>query len=422
MWEWAGEFFSHRLDRTRPLWEMVLVEGLADDRWALASKTHHALVDGVGSVGVVQLLLDQDEHTGSEAPDGLSPPDAPWGVTPPSETGVLTGAVGTVVRAAQATLHSALHPREAFERSLALAELIRTSEISGAPHTTLNVPIGATRRFRSVRTDLPDIKAIGHALGGSVNDVLLATCTAGVRELMLSRGERPPIAGLRAMVPMNIRSSGDSLALGNKISSLFVDLPVAQDEPERRLATITERTSALKHSNAALGTEAMLDLASLAPPVLHAMIARSMYATRLFNITITNVPGPRIPLYSLGARLHAIYPLVRSRPATRSGSRSSPTSTRSSSASAPTETRVPTSMCSSTESKLSSRGSASLQASRTECLIGRVARIRACPALRAIRLEMQSGVPDEKVVVSVVVEHAHARCVGARGDDQIGGR
>ncbi len=309
--EWAADFFSHRLDRTRPLWEMALLGGLADGRWAIASKTHHSMVDGVGSVGVVQLILDAAPDAGAEAPPVLGGPDAPWETRPPSESGgLLAGAVDAVGHTASSALHAALHPREAVERSRALAEVLVSSELSAAPRTTLNVPIGATRRFGVVHTSLADVKASGHELGGSVNDVLLSACTAGLRELMLSRGERPPAAGVRAMVPMNIRSAGEKLDLGNRVSSLFVDLPVAAADHDERFATVARRTRQLKSSRAALGAETMLDVAGLAPPILHSMLARSLYATRLFNITITNVPGPRVPLFALGAPLRAIYPLV----------------------------------------------------------------------------------------------------------------
>jgi diacylglycerol O-acyltransferase / wax synthase len=308
--EWAGEFFSHRLDRTRPLWEMVLVEGLAGGRWAIASKTHHSMVDGVGSVGVVELLLDLDPD-GCEEPQAiLDGPDAPWEVAPPRDSGIVAGALGAAGHTAVSAVHAALHPRDALERSRALVEVLVSSELSASPRTTLNVPIGATRRFGVVSTSLSALKSTGRELGGSVNDVLLAACTAGVRELMLSRGERPPSAGVRAMVPMNIRGAGEALALGNRVSSLFVDLPVAAGARAERFDTVVRRTKRLKSSRAALGAATMLDVAALAPPVLHTLVARSLYATRLFNITITNVPGPRAPLYSLGAPLRAVYPLV----------------------------------------------------------------------------------------------------------------
>jgi WS/DGAT/MGAT family acyltransferase len=309
--EWAADYFSHRLDRTRPLWEMVLVEGLEQRRWALVTKMHHALVDGVGSVDVVHLLFDPEPtvlHAGARpaADDARSPtrallPHPPDAVVDLARTGA---------RAAAAGVHAALHPREALERSRSLAELIVRDELIAAPHTSLNIPIGATRRFQVVRASLIELKAIGRQLGGSVNDVLLTACTAGLRRLLLSRGESPPPAGLRAMVPMDIRDASDELALGNRVSSLFVELPVAEPDALTRLRKIVEHTGRLKASGAALGAATMIDLAALAPPLLHAALARSLYGTRLFNVTITNVPGPRMPLYAFGARLREVHPVV----------------------------------------------------------------------------------------------------------------
>jgi diacylglycerol O-acyltransferase len=161
-----------------------------------------------------------------------------------------------------------------------------------------------------VRADLGELKAVGHLLGGSVNDVILAACTAGLRTLFLSRSEEPPSEGLRAMVPMNIRESSEQLALGNRVSSLFVNLPVAETDPQSRLRQIIDHTTALKSSGAGLGAATMIDLASLAPPLVHASVARSLYATRLFNLTITNVPGPRVALYAFGAQLVEVLPVV----------------------------------------------------------------------------------------------------------------
>jgi hypothetical protein len=259
--EWSADFFSHRLDRTRPLWELVLVEGLEQGRWALAMKTHHSLVDGVGSVDVVSLML------GAEP----APPAA---------------------------------------RSRSVAELIVRDEVIGAPRSSLNVAIGSARRYGIVRASLAELKAIGHELEGSVNDVVLAACTAGLRRLLLSRREDPPLRGLRAMVPMNVRKASERLGLGNRVSSLFVELPVSEPDPLARLQEIVAHTRWLKSSRAALGADTMIDLSGLAPPLLHAMIARALYATRLFNLTITNVPGPRVPLYAFGAPLREVHPLV----------------------------------------------------------------------------------------------------------------
>ncbi len=308
--DWASDFFSHRLDRTRPLWEMVLVEGLEEGRWALATKTHHCLVDGVGSVGVTQLLLDTERSAkppAAHAPDDLPPPAR---IPLPHPPEAVAGLASAGAHAALAGLHAALHPRETLERSRGLAELLVRDELIAAPRTSLNAPIGATRRFQIVRTSLPEIKAIGRELGASVNDVVLAICTSGLSRLLISRSETPPRDGLRAMVPINVRAGSEQLALGNRVSSLFVELPVAEPDAIARLRRIVKHTRNLKSNGAQLGATTMIDLAALAPPLLHAGLARSLYATRLFNLTITNVPGPQIPLYALGAELREIHPLV----------------------------------------------------------------------------------------------------------------
>ncbi|HTW41929.1 MAG TPA: wax ester/triacylglycerol synthase family O-acyltransferase [Solirubrobacteraceae bacterium] len=308
--EWAADYFSHRLDRTRPLWEMVLVEGLEHGRWALATKTHHALVDGVGSVDVVRLLLEDGSslsHTATGA--GAAAADT-HGSIHPQPLQPVADLARTGVRAASASVHAALHPRDTLARSRSLAALFVRDELMAAPNSSLNRPIGATRRFAVVRASLPEVKAIGRALGGSVNDVVLAACTTGLSRLLVARRESPPRAGLRAMVPMNIRATSEQLALGNRISSLFVDLPVAELDSFARVRKIVEHTRRLKASGAALGAATMLDLAALAPPVLHAAVAHALYATRLFNVTITNVPGPRVALSAFGAPLREVQPLV----------------------------------------------------------------------------------------------------------------
>ena len=310
--EWAADFYSHRLDRTRPLWEMALIEGLPEGRWAIAHKTHHCLVDGVGSVDVAYVLLDAEPNP-PERPLGPPPPlshDSILRSLAPSPPQPITDAAQAGARVAGAGVHAALHPRDALERSRSLAELLVRDELIGAPHTSLNVPIGSTRRFAVVNRPLSELKEIRDRLGGSINDVVLAACTTGLRLLLLERRDQLPRQGLRAMVPMNIRQNSERLALGNRISSLFVDLPVAERVAHLRYGQIVAATERLKSSRAAAGAEAMLDLAALAPPVVHATLARSLYATRLFNVTITNVPGPRIPLYAFGAQLREVHPVV----------------------------------------------------------------------------------------------------------------
>lgn len=306
----TAELFSHPLDRARPLWEVVLVEGLEGGRWALAQKVHHCLVDGVGSVDLMRLLLDVDRDAGEAITEPPITPMTPNGFRPPGAE-VVEQASHAGRRAAEAGLHAALHPREMLERSRSLAETIIRDEASGAPHTTLNIPIGQTRAFATVRIPLAELRQIGHHLDGSVNDAVLAVCAAGIRSLLVARHETLPARGVRAMVPVNVRDQSGRLALGNRVSALFVDLPVAQEDPAERLRTIIANTRRLKRSGAAVGASTLLGAAEVLPPVVvRSALARTAFSTRLFNLTITNVPGPQQPLYGFGAKLEQVLPVV----------------------------------------------------------------------------------------------------------------
>jgi diacylglycerol O-acyltransferase len=313
--DWIADFYSHRLDRSRPLWEMVLLDGLAGGRWALVWKTHHCMVDGVGSVDVAQVLLDTE-------PDPVAPATAAGsGEAPGSRRGLLRSllpsppepfgqASGAAVDLVRGAAHAAWHPREAIRRSAALAALIVREEVLGAPKSSLNEPTGGTRRMALVHAELDELKAITTGLGGTVNDVVLAASTSGLRRMLEARGEALPARGLRAMVPVNVRSNGEHGDLGNRILSLFVDLPVAEPEPLRRYRRVVNETRRLKRGSQALGADTLLLATGLMPPVLHGVLARSLFATRLFNVTITNVPGPRQRLYAFGAPMVDIVPLV----------------------------------------------------------------------------------------------------------------
>jgi WS/DGAT/MGAT family acyltransferase len=301
---------------------MTIVEGLEGGRWALATKTHHCMVDGVGSVDVSHLILDATpgappspsapassadaararSHTGSGPIQPLAALARKWkGLLP----------LDAAARAAAMGIHSTLHPREALKSAQAAAELIVREELHAAPRTSVNEAIGTRRRFRVIRVPMEDMKAIKNALGGTINDVALSATASGLRALLLARGETLPEQGLRAMVPINVRHASEHLALGNRISSLFVDLPVADpDTLERYYATVARSAALKSDGRQAAATQAVIELAGLAPPVLHSTIARALYATRLFNLTITNVPGPKETLYAFGAPLREIHPLV----------------------------------------------------------------------------------------------------------------
>ncbi len=308
--DWLANFFSHPLDRTRPLWELVLIDGLADGRWALGLKVHHCLVDGVGSVAMTDALLDTERHPD---PALLSADAATRGGAPPSwlrPPEAIVQASGAGLRAVSAGLRAALHPTEAFERSVAVAGLVR-EEIPGAPRTSLNVPIGPSRRYALVRVPLDELKAMRHSLGGSINDVVLCACAGGLRRLFESRGERLPRRGLRAMVPMNVRDITVAEPLGNKVTSLFVDLPLTEPDSAKRLRSIAAATRRLKREGGSVGADALVDLAALAPPVVvHAALTRTAFSRRLFNLTITNVPGRQQPLYAFGTQLLEVLPVV----------------------------------------------------------------------------------------------------------------
>jgi WS/DGAT/MGAT family acyltransferase len=203
-----------------------------------------------------------------------------------------------------------MHPREALERSRAVIDLLVRDELIAAPDSSLNVPIGATRRIATVHVELQELQNVRCALGGTVNDVVLCAATGALRELLLERGEDPPHQGLRAMVPVNIRREGDRGELGNKVSSLFVELPVAEADPLRRYELVRATARERKAGGQALAADAVTGLTELAPPVLHAGLARAMSAKRLFNVTITNIPGSPHRVYAFGAPMVDVVPIV----------------------------------------------------------------------------------------------------------------
>jgi diacylglycerol O-acyltransferase len=321
--DWLADFWSHRLDRSRPLWELAVIEGLADGRWALVTKTHHCLVDGISAVDVTNLLLDATPEPPQPAPlDGAGPGTAPSDPPAPPQRPWLVRATGAALKlpaslAVSGTRAGAsliVHPRrgagDVLSRTRAVAGLLVRDELIGAPATSLNVPIGGSRRFAVARADLDDMKAVKRALGGTLNDVVLAAATGALRALLESRGERLPPRGLRAMVPVSVRAAGEQAALGNRVSSLFVELPVAIGDPALRYARVMEAAESLKAGSQASGSESLVQAAGLVPPALHALAARTMFSPRLFNIAITNVPGPPRTLYAFGAPMREVLPLV----------------------------------------------------------------------------------------------------------------
>jgi diacylglycerol O-acyltransferase / wax synthase len=202
------------------------------------------------------------------------------------------------------------HPGETARRARAVGELIVRDELVAAPHTSLNVPIGGSRRFAVARAELAELKAIRRELGGSLNDVVLAVVTGALRRFLEQRGEPLPERPLRAMVPVSVRGADQAGALGNRVSSLFVELPVAIEDPAVRYRKLVETAEALKAGSQAAGTDTVVQASGLVPPALHAPALRTMLTPRLFNLTVTNVPGPPRTLYAFGAPMREVLPLV----------------------------------------------------------------------------------------------------------------
>lgn len=319
LFEWISDFYSHRLDRTRPLWEIALLDGIADGRWAIVSKVHHCLVDGVGGIDVGQLLLDSSPNPSAAISNGRGRSTAP--VADAGETNGANGGSrlpwwtppGMLWHGARAAADIARHPEQLLElasRARAVAGVLVRDELIAAPKSSLNPPIGATRRFSALRFALDDFKEIKTSLGGTVNDVALALCAGGLRSLLLHRGDELPAAGLRGQIPVNMRPAADELALGNRLTSLFIPLHVAESDPLERYRRTVRSAEALKHGSQAAGARALIELTGLAPPGLHVHLAQSLFDVRLFNLTVTNVPGPKHTLYSFGAPMLELLPLV----------------------------------------------------------------------------------------------------------------
>jgi diacylglycerol O-acyltransferase len=312
--ELVGRLQSRRLDRSRPLWEVYLVEGLSDDRFAVVTKTHHAMVDGVAAVDLATVLLDLTPTPGELPADEWRP------LREPRRLALVAGALSDLVQRPTQVLDAArgaaVDVRATAERVAGLAGGVLSSVrtvVRPAPSSPLNVPIREQRRFGSARTDLEDYKRVRTAHGGTVNDVVLATVAGGLRAWLLTRGEPVgPATTIRAMVPVSVRQEGPSGQLGNRVSSYFVDLPVGEASPVMRLHQVSFAMRGHKESGQSVGADALVQLSGFAPPTLHSLGARvaSGFTRRLFNLVVTNVPGPQLTLYASGARMLEMYPVV----------------------------------------------------------------------------------------------------------------
>ena len=313
----VGRVMAQQLDRTKPLWEIWMVEGLEDGRWAALSKTHHAMVDGVSGTDLLAVIMDTSPAPSVPVPDDWEPASAPSGFE--LATGALVDMARSPYEQIRALRASTRVPRQAVAQ---LGDVLRgfaamRGLVRPTPASSLNGPIGPHRRYAWASTSVEDIKRVRKGLGGTFNDVVLAAITRGFRDLLLFRGESVDRV-VRSLVPVSVRPrSATGMAVGdgsfdNKVSAMFAELPVGLSDPVDRLRALSEQMAGLKESNQALAAEAMTSLSGFAPPVLLAMGTRlaSRAAQRNVNTVTTNVPGPQMPLFMVGRRMIKAYPYV----------------------------------------------------------------------------------------------------------------
>ena len=312
--EFAGEVISRQLDRRHPLWEMYVVEGLENGLIATVTKTHHAAIDGVSGAELTVNLLDLQPE-----PSPTPEEDPPWRPDRiPTDVELVGFAMTSLSRQ---PIRMAKTLRRTTEMALNLRRRNRTPDVTpppapfSAPKTSINTSITPHRRFAFEQVSLDEAKMVKNKLGGTVNDVVLALCSGALRSYFASRGETLD-SDLVGMVPVSVRSEDEKGAMGNRVSSMLVSLASSIDDPVERLHAITEGTKGAKDQEKAIGADTLADWTEFAAPAVAARAARLYSRMRLadrhrpiFNVTISNVPGPNFPLYSAGARMVAMYPM-----------------------------------------------------------------------------------------------------------------
>ncbi len=326
----AGRLFSQRLDRSKPLWEIWLVERMAGRRFALIAKTHHALVDGISGVDITTVLFDaaggraSDPQGGRASdPGGGRAASPPWSPRPLPGSAKLLGEAllerttvpGEMARGARRIVRRPLRALGQLRDGLANVGATTLAGINApAPLSPLNVDIGPHRRYTWVDADLARFKAIKDSLGGTLNDVVLAAVSLALGRWL--RAHDHPTEGLvlKAMVPVSVRADVERGALGNRVAAMWAPLPVGIEDPAACYEQIRVAMEDLKHSGQAVGAQVLTNLAGFAPPTILSQAARLQARQRYFNLVVTNVPGPQFPLYLLGRRPALALPSRAARP------------------------------------------------------------------------------------------------------------
>jgi diacylglycerol O-acyltransferase / wax synthase len=309
----VGRISSHQLDRAKPLWELWVVEGLEDDTFAMISKIHHCMIDGIAGVDLLAVLLDWAPTTEIEDAPPYEPRPEPSGAELVlRETARRAGrAVGTLRSARRLVEDTRRVAFDTARRVRAVGYSLASGWLRPATRTPINEEIGPNRRFDTLGIDLDRIKAVKNALGGSVNDVVLATVTGAVRRFLTEdRGFAVDDIEFRAMAPVSVRSEDQRGQMGNQVAMWLVTLPIAEPDPMEQLRLVREETLKLKTTDQAYGAATLVQLSAGTPITLVSLATRLAANARPFNITVTNVPGPQFPLYLLGSKLLVQYPLV----------------------------------------------------------------------------------------------------------------
>jgi diacylglycerol O-acyltransferase / wax synthase len=309
----AGRVFSQQLDRDKPLWEAWLVEGLEDDRFAMVSKTHHSLVDGISGVDIISVLFDTSPEPA--APTG---PGDRWLPRPlPSRAQLLGEALveratipAEITRSLRAIVRGPRRLLGGLRDAAVGVGAMAWAGLNPAPSSPYNKDICPHRRFTWVRANLNDLKAIKDALGGTVNDVVLATVAGALGKHLRRRGQNTDGLELKAMIPVSVRADVERGALGNRVAAMMAPLPVWCQDPVARLDIVREELKGLKSSGQAVGAQVLTELTGFAPPTVMGQAARLVSRQRMFNVVVTNVPGPQFPLYLAGRRMLDPFPMV----------------------------------------------------------------------------------------------------------------
>jgi len=300
----ADAFLSRPLPRSRPLWEVLLVPRLADGRTGLVGKMHHAMVDGLAAVELALLLFDLEGAV--DGPDEWAAAEPPGSAQLAAEA--VVDAMGLPLRAVRGAARALARPRVTASSARRAAFAVREDVLPAAPPCGLNVKIGAQRTLACHRTELALAQHARSAAGVTLNDVCLAAVAGALRALAVSRGDRP--VALKTMIPVSVRDGGEHAAPGNRISLTFIELPVDARTPAQRLMRVHAQTQRFKQTARPEGVAALLNAAGRLPVALRAPVARAAASARMYNLTVSNIPGPPVPVTVLGARLTECYPVV----------------------------------------------------------------------------------------------------------------